>query len=1201
MINSASYAARAKSIDYSQAISANIPLTCRSRWAGKINKQLLLGMKLTAVLLLLACLQVGAKGYGQGTVTISLRDVLVTEVFKEIEKQTSFRFLYRDELVKKAGMITITMRDATVEQVLNKCFDKKPLEYKIFKETIVISERSDTQHIGGGNGMFEVALTPIDVKGRVINEEGSPVDGVTVTIKGSKFSTVTDIRGEFELSSIEQDAVLVFTHVNMETFEVKVSGKKELVVNLTTKYTALKNVEVINTGYQKYKPNEINGSVVHVSNELINRTLSTDILTRLNGIASGVLFPSGTGNYIGQRENIVIRGYSTVLSNRQPLIVVDNFPFEADITTLNPNDVESITILRDAASASIWGTKAGNGVIVITTKSGRYNQKARVSVNSNLSTFENPDFSYQKSLGSSDYIDVEEFLFDNGFYDGKINSPFRPALTPAVEILVKNRNGEITDQEAAAQLNSLRGLDARNDLLRFYKRSVMQQHAVSISGGGANNNYFFSAGFDRNVGMSSNYHRVSMNGRNSHLFFKNKIEVTTQILYSQSRSDLFPGLSAGYPYQQLADANGNPLPVYRKRQGYIDTAGAGYLLDWNYYPLKEIELADNMNTSQNYRINASVKYKILKGLDIEARYMYEKQLIEVRNHQSINSYATRDYINQFSRINWTSGIVTRPVPLGGILDTRNTDYTAQNFRLQLNYVNTLWNDHRINFMGGVEANDATTDLNSFRYYGYDDEMGTSIPVDVVNPYPTYITGGGEIIQNGQSIAALYRRGVSFFANAAYTYNNKYSVSLSARKDGSNIFGATVNNRWKPLWSVGASWNISEEEFYKIAWLPELRLRGSYGYQGNVNNSIPALLTITASNQNKWNLPSAVITNSPNSNLRWEQIGMFNIGLDFATGNNRLSGGIEFYLKRGIDLIGAVILPPSTGSPVNNKTNSANIKGKGFDLTFNTVNTTGKISWRTIIQFSYAQDRVTEYKLKLPNMSAYVFGNENPVVGNPVTAIYSYRWAGLDPSTGDPQGYLDGAKSKDYVSLINTDELNDIVYNGPGTAPYFGNFLNTIAWKRLSVSLNITYKLGYYFRRPSIDYDALYTGSSIGHIDYQSRWQKSGDELITNVPSLVFPANSGPNTSRDLFYTFSEILVEKGDHIRLQDIQLSYDINKSQFSKFPFSNVRIYAVVSNIAILWRANKVGIDPDYVLPPGYLPGLPGKRISAGIKIDF
>ncbi len=1168
------------------------------RYTAELTKTLRI-MKLTAVIFLSACLAASANGHSQN-VSLKVKDAPLEKVFNEIKKQTGYDFVYKTDVLEHAGKVTLSVQNASLQQVLDLCFKDQPLTYKIFQSFIAVKSKADPTNLIDEN----LPPPPIDVHGRVVNEKGEPVAGASVQVKGDKTKgTSTDADGYFTLKGVDESATLVISGTNIEISEIRVGGKTDLTtINTKTKISEGEGV-TINTGYQKQKINEITGSVVQINNELFNRAVSTDVLSRLQGITSGLLFQTGNevfGN--NQRNNLLIRSASTIFSNRSPLIVLDNFAFEGDISAIDPADVESVSILKDASSASIWGAKAGNGVIVITTRSGKYNHPLKITFNSSISFKDKPDLLYAPTLSSSDFVDLETFLYNRGAYNGNINSPYYPALSPVLEILVKRSTGQISAADSSAQLAALKNIDTRNDLSKYYLSSpVQQQYNLSLEGGSDIQQYFFSIGYNFNTSKTGTDNRLSINASNTYSLVNHRLEITTGLWYAQTLAKNYGSqYDFTYPYTQLATDDGTPLSIAKYRQGYIDTVGAGKLLDWTYYPLKEKDYANNKTLGINYRFNTSIKFKIIQGLDIDLKYQFGKRQTDVNNLYSQQTYYTRDLINQFTKINWSSGLVTRVIPLGGILDQSRSAYISQNARAQLNY-NRAWNGekHRVAILGGAEISDESTKGNSNRYYGYNDKNGSIIPVDYVNTYPNYITGSYFLIPNNEGLSELTNRYVSLFANGAYTFDGKYTLSASARKDGGNIFGAATNNKWRPLWSSGIKWNIDREAFYHSKWLPILNFRVTYGYQGNINNSIAALLTTRSLSNilNRWRLPVAVIQNYPNANLRWENVAQLNMRLDFGIKKDIISGSIEYYRKKGTDIIGNQDLPPSSGVS-SIAANTANIKGQGFDITVNSSINIGKLKWSSNLLFSYAKDWVSNYKAKYTSIQPYVSGGINPIVGRPVSSLYSYKWAGLDPATGDPMGFTsDHQLSKNYSSLISSSNLNDMVYQGPTIAPYFGSFMNSFRLSNFSLSANISYKFGYVFRRGSINYANLVNQIDRGNTDYAFRWQNPGDEKNTNVPSFIYPTNS----NRDFFYSASEILTEKGDHIRFQDVRVGYDINKKSIRKLPVETIQIYLYASNLGIIWRSNKLGIDPDYVPYNNYLSGLPGKSYSIGINVGF
>ena len=1040
--------------------------------------------------------------------------------------------------------------------------------------------------------------------GTVLSADGQALSSASLFLKNSGQRAITDSSGHFRVTLAQFPDTLMVSRLGFQHRSIPIgeSSSHPLVIRLAPSANQLQAVTV-STGYQEIPKARATGSFDFIDEKLLNRSVGLNILDRLKGVTSGLLFDHTSDNDLG----ISIRGRSTIFASTRPLVVVDNFPYEGEINAINPNDIKSITVLKDAAATSIWGAKAGNGVIVITTKQGHFQEPLQVDFHSTVTVADEPDLSSLPLMSSSDFIDVETFLFDKGYYNSDISSDNRTALTPVVDLLNKVKTGQISAKEADAQIDQLRHQDVRKDFSKYlYRKAVQQQYALSLSGGGENQRYYFSGGYDNHLGslFGTRYKRYTLQASNTYSLFHQKLQLTTGLHWQQSISDnngisptsIVPGgRSTLYPYARLADEQGNPLIIAKYNRDYIDTAGNGRLLDWHYRPLDELKYADNTLTRGNLRLNIGLKFNILKGLSLDVKYHYGKQTADKRNLHTLQSYYTRNYINTYSSINTSTGEVTYPVPMGAILDIGNDKATAQNLRGQLNYSVRWHHRHRLTAIAGAEIGRRDATSKDFRYYGYDPKHETTIPVDMVNEYDTYITGRGTKIADRQGSSYLQDRNISVYANAAYTYDNRLTVSASARKDASNLFGVRTNQKWVPLWSAGGAWTISQESFYHTGWLPYLKLRATYGYSGNVDKTVSALLTSVYLGDNPYGVIYSQLKNPPNPNLRWERVAQTNLAIDFGTKGNRISGSIEYFWKKGTNLMGYAPLTSVTGL-TEYKGNTSDMKGEGLDVNLTTRNLTGAFNWTTNWLFSYASDEVTRYKVKTGTNHSYVWGSGNPIVGKPVSALYSFRWAGLDPETGDPQGYLAGKVSKDHGAIFNSTDRSEMFYHGPRTPTVFGGVRNTISWKQLSFSFNITYKFGSYFRRESVDYGALFSGWIPGHADYAARWQQPGDEQKTFVPSMVYPSKS----NRADFFSYSEVLVDRGDLIRLQDVRLSYALGAAQIRSLPISGLEVFLYAGNLGMLWRANPDGIDPD-ANPSGY-GRLPATRtFSMGLNLHF
>ncbi len=1042
------------------------------------------------------------------------------------------------------------------------------------------------------------------LKGKIINEAGEPVSSATITLKGTKRIVISGNQGMFEFTRVRPGDTLKVSSIGYETIEHVITGNTFIRITLLQESKKLREVEIVNTGYQKIPKERATGSFDFIGNETLNQQVGTNILKRIEGVSSGVLFDNNKLiNSQHKNDNITVRGLSTINASTAVLIVLDGFIYEGDINNINPNDIESITVLKDAAASSIWGARAGNGVIVINTKKGKLNQKLKVGFNTNVMVNPKPDLNYLPQVSSTDEINMEEFLFNNGFFNSAITSPYQ-ALTPAVEVFNKRKMGLISAEDSAKDINSLKAIDSREQYRKYFLRNaVTQQYSLNLSGGGAVNAFTFSIGYNRNLGeLRTVSDQINLHLNNSIRPLKNLLINIGAYYTNNNRTSGLPAyntITVGgrqVPYLQFADAAGNPLPVVTAyRNKYTDTAGEGKLLSWEYVPLQDYKYNIGKTHLNELYANLGIQYKLSEALNVEVKYQYQKQQTNTSQLADINSYSTRSLINQFTQIDNTTGTVNYIIPKGGIKNLYNSFTGSYTGRAQLNFSNT-WGNRGLSAIAGMELRQVQQTSDQNVIYGFQEDPLQYSNVDLVNYYPTFVDGSYQKIPGNLSFGNTIHRFVSFYGNASYSYKNKYVISASGRQDGSNIFGANTNDKWKPLWSVGALWKLSKESFYKSSLFSTINVRVTYGYSGNVDLSKTAAAVATYfTDAPATGFPYAMIRTINNPNLRWEKTSMLNAAIDFVAGQGHISGTLEYYHKKGTDLYGSTPYDYTTwGGSRTIVKNVAAISGNGVDVTLNTRTLVGKFKWNTVLLFNYNSDKTTKYETTEANKIVSKLGGGGliiPVIGKPLYSISAYKWGGLD-ANGNPQGYVDGKKSTDYNAIFTEGfkkgSEGNVVYVGPSSPPIFGSLINTFGYKGISLSVNLIYKLGYYFQKAALSYSGLINYGA-GTRDYDKRWMRPGDELKTNVPSFVYPVDG----SRDGFYALSEATVLKADNIRIQYINLSWLL---PFKNSNFQNIELYINASNLGIIWRANKENLDPDY---PTSL--LPEKSYAFGIRANF
>lgn len=1052
-------------------------------------------------------------------------------------------------------------------------------------------------------GMASTAFAQAEITGRVLSEtDQSPLSGATLRLAVRGVITTTDTEGRFYFSiggSMVDTIEISYMGYDTQILPLPSKPDKPLEIFLRKHVSSLAEV-VINTGYYDVPKERATGSFTHIDNELLNRSVGPNILQRLEGISPGVQFVNANGT---SASDIRVRGIATIESDETPLIVVDNFPYEGDINSINPNDIESITVLRDAAAASIWGARAGNGVIVITTKQGRYNQKTRISFNSNFMTGQRPDLFYNQNwLPAATVMEIEKELFVRGNYVEEPESPI-PAY---VEMLIELRDGIITDQEFNRQENIMRNTDVRHEAMRhLYRGETHQQYALNMNGGGERNRYYFSLGHDRNrgvlVGNASN--RLNLNLQNTFRLVED-LEITAAIWYGQQQlannglalAGLNPRPSQQVStYTRLADESGIALPIpYERRFAYYNQAIQQGLVDWHYRPLDEVRLGENTGQSNEYRLNGGVRYRFFNHFNLQATYQYLWDHTTGGNYRHPDSYFVRNLVNRFVQADGS-----RIIPHEAILDGgRNTVNRSHSGRAQLNYGQDYGSDHSLSALAGAELRDAVRASSpGYRIYNFDREIYTGTGLfNFQQTYPVNPSGSARLPSPTTGLTQYIDRYLSYFGNAAYTHRQRYTLSGSLRWDGSNLFGVKTNQRGVPLWSIGGSWEASKETFHGLAnVLPYLRLRATYGSAGNVNKQVSVFPVVNYATDATTGFPVATVQSVGNPSLRWEKVNTLNIGFDLANRNRRVQASVEYYTKNAEDLIGEDFMAPSTGIHsalyLANRINYANLRTNGWDIQILTSNLTGALQWQTDFQFSQVRNKITHFNTgDVPTIGTY-FTNPPPVVGRSRDVVYALPWHGLDHETGMPQVPYNGELGFQYGDYYQNLGPDDLVVSGVQVPQYYGTVRNAFDWKGISVSANVLWKAGYVFRRqsmyPGLEYDGGY------HMDYFLRWRQPGDEMFTDVPAWA-PTQE---TYRTQIYRHAKVLVHNASNVRLQDVKITYTLSSRQVPSLDACTIRLYGYARNLGILWRANDKNIDPDYLDVDFIAP----RTFAFGLQLDF
>lgn len=1001
-----------------------------------------------------------------------------------------------------------------------------------------------------------------------------PISAVTVTGEGIEKIKTNDA-GDFFISTATNGLTLHFKHLSYldTTIRLEGSGFKEKFIVLLTGLPREIDEVVINTGYQKISKHRLTGAVSTVNSEQLEQQVSKGITTILPAIASGVMVDNNS-EFSGR---LMVRGLSTIRGEKRPLVILDNFPYEGNIDDINPLDIDNVTVLKDAAASAIWGVRAGNGVIVITTKKGQYAQKRNFSLSSRLKLGGQPDLSRLDIMGSKDFIELEEYLFGKGFYDARIDDYSKPPLTPIVEALERLRKGEISQSSYDELRLRLIGTDVRDGYSKhFFRGSIFQQYHLQGSGGTENFSWISSAGYDKDISYNKN-----ASDRFTYRL-QNQVKLLPDLHFSSDVNMIYQGANSGkpsfgdikmstmelYPYAEFADLNGNPLRISQRNNTYVDELEKqGMLLSWNYYPLLDYSYVKNTGKQWVFNWNVGMKYAITKYLSLDLKY---NLLFDRSNSERLNpleSYSTRDLINSFSGMD-NNGHILHNVPKGGILSRSNSSQLAHNGRVQLDFERS-YGAHEIAGLLGLEGRISRINGDGDILYGYNPDNLSFANVDYVSQFPDFTTGALYNINNGQYRSESDVRFVSVFANGVYSYKRKFNLSGSLRRDATNLFGLRTNKKWNLLWSLGGSWRVFDGSDFLIN---SLNIRTTYGFSGNVDPAMSAVNTIRYMGVNtRLNQPIALFSSYANPDLKWEAISTLNLAADLSLFHNKLDLSLDWYKKNGNDLFGLDINDPTAGIGPTIVRNVAKMSASGIDMSLN-LRVIDESDWKLSLQANITRnaDKVKQYYLS--DRRARNFVNERAISGlegRPVYSLYAYKMKGLDMD-GNPIGYLNGVESKDYAKIYNNTSIEDLEFAGPVIPTWFGSGGGTVAYKAFSFNFRLLYKFGHSLRTRSIDYSALLS-NNITHSDYGKRWQNAGDEERTTVPVMVYPMDS----NRENYYKYSNVLVESGSHIRLQYVNFQYSPLQRINDVIKYS---LFVNAENLGIIWKGTKKEIDPDF-----------------------
>ncbi len=1189
-------------------------------------------------------------------VSINMEGGTLVHLFEEIREQTSYNFLYNQEKVTGLDDININEDDATVEAVLDEVLKDTPYEYRITGNIIVIR---DAQRVQDQNQ--SVIRTIVGVVTDA--QSGETLPGVSVRAKNSVLGTVTDVDGNFSMQQLPHVKVLIFSYIGYENFELKIDERTEYKIELTQQVELIDDVVV--TGYQVINKNELTSAITSIKAEELEKIAPLTVDQMLEGKATGLMITT-LSSTPGAASKVRIRGSGTFTGNQEPLWVVDGViyedpvPLSADeinsfdninlignaITGINPQDIESINVLKDASATALYGTRAANGVIVITTKRGKVG-KPSLNYSGGFSYTAAPTYSDFNLMNSKQRIDVSRELYQQNLgYPSEIlsgNGNYSYGYEGALQRLWDETYTFSQFKESVSSLETLNAdwFDA------LYQPAISQKHSVSVSGGAPNVRYYISLGYDDSQGTEKGVGVQRITARsNLDIDLSEKLLLSfnmsgsvTESDYNHSSINLFNEAYYTSRAVPVLNADGSyAYQVQRLATGVEDTDGDGAVNDiyGNYHVLNELENSDRNITNKDLNLSASLRWNITRGLRFttQASYRNTTNLTEEWIGENTFFIAKLRTYDDFSDMQQSLVNSSATVPFGGIYSGGYTTQKAYNLRNQLNYSKVLAEKHVFNLNLGQETRSVNyLGASGWQVPGYNHAQGRSfisLPTvssgtegKIAEGYMNMITwmtqNDGSIYPN---ITDRLSNSISGFGVFTYSFDNRYIVNFNMRSDGSNTFGQYEKYKFRPAWSTSARWNVHKESFFgNSGILDEFALRASYGFRGTMPNGSPYLTISKFGRLSATFYPESVssLSNFPNANLSWETTKTTNLGLNYSFFKGRINGAVDYAysLSEGLLLSTPVSLVNGQGTQTYN---GGSKEVRSFEVSLNTVNIKAKnFRWSTNANLSLERDRVIEgisNDLTSTNTISNYLGGTIYASNFPSSGFFSYQFDGLD-ANGLPT-FKNLVADDDQTIAEHLEQV--LVYEGTRLPKYYGGFGTRVSYKNLSLSANFSYKLGYKVRLLS-----LYNGSQNMPMPYENmsaeflnRWRQSGDENSTNIPGLSsyyldlesydalgviqasnisYIAPSG--VSGWYLYDNSNARTVRGDHIRWQSLTMSYNIPKKMTSRLGISNARVALQGSNLAV-WAFDKnlKGQDPEQVQGVG-MPALP--TYSFNINIGF
>ena len=1054
----------------------------------------------------------------------------------------------------------------------------------------------------------------ISVSGKVTDVTNHPLEGATVVVKNDNIllsmGTLTDIKGEFRISA-KAGEVIRISYLGMKSREFTVSAEQPfLKVHLEPEIITLSSTDVVATGYQNLHKEQTTSAYTKIRTDQLNRQLNRTVQEAIEGQIAGVRF---TKDPFTGKEVPILRGVGTFSGNvgYSPLVVIDDIPTDTPLEDINPKDIESVTVLKDAAATAIYGVRAANGVIVIVTKKGLQNG-LRINVHTDLFYTFKPNMSRMRYASTSDLIDLETAFYQSKLADsnGNVDDLFASYgeiggrqtvryYSPLFQLYRDQAKGKLSQQEVNSTLNEWRNRDYLRDFKRYvWQPIISKRYNISVESGNNRSQNYASLQYE-----DTDERIVTEKTRALNLYLKNTYQLTPWLKSTIGVNGRYTAVDAVAEQVRNLYTDYLKQPRYTRLLGTNPYAGFNLVAPINGHILEQIAGNDAFRSysfnllesiaqehQKQYNLSlrpfANLQVSIIKGLQYQSYFQYELNTHNSETFFGKDTYYMRLRHNQLVKQDATTQKFSSELPEGGYYEQEKGQTQHYTFRQQLDFNRTFAEAHNVTALLGFEMRQHYTPRNTKEMqYGYD-EQTLSFPTlnwkDLYNPGVTsYLYGRQSLSLSRNQQSETKHRFISFYSTLGYSYDQKYNLTGSVRVDQADMFGADPKYKYRPLWSVGGSWNLHREDFFYGNVVNLLKLRLTYGVSGNVDQTTTPFLRGRLLTDVRGAYPSQQYlqfndTDLPNPKLRWEKTETTNLGIDFGMWY-WLSGSIDLYRRYSSDLLVLTELDPTVGAQRRLINNGA-LLNKGIEVSLNATRELAKDLQLTVrTTFAYNKNTIEKVSSKPTNAVEYA---RNPLryykQGDDFNSLYAYRYKEttngypiyLDEN-GNPNTTFDANGVPTIKDIISEDAL---VRLGTMNPTFNGALSLQLRYKAFELGTMFVYAGGHKLRKDTYSINQ----ESETHRDITQRWTAANP---TDMPRMSFdyPATlrRTANTVNTL-WQLGDNQVVNADYIKWRNVLFSCYIPKNICEKLCLQEAKITAQLNNL-ITWCAAGDDIDPE------------------------